>query len=79
MVAMLKIERLLFNFDKTSKFSLFKKKFLIELVCVSPIPSILVKFSILLFSANLKKFSADFKCLAISFAFSCPICLIPNE
>ena len=38
-----------------------------------------LKFSILLFSANLKKFSADFKCLAISFAFSCPICLIPNE
>ena len=28
---------------------------------------------------DLKKFTAVFKCLPISLAFSCPICLIPNE
>ena len=37
------------------------------------------KGDILAIFENRKKLIADLKCFAISFAFSCPICLIPIE
>jgi len=58
---------------------LFKKKFFTELICVSPIPSIFNKSFNLISSERLRKFSENFNVLAINFAFSNPICLIPRE
>jgi len=48
----------------------FLKKSLIELICVSPIPSIFDRYLIFFLFESLKKLRADFKCLARSFAFS---------
>ena len=45
---------------------------------MSPIPSILIKSSNFLDFAREMKFFNDFKFLEINFAFSKPICLIPN-
>jgi len=62
----------------TSRFVLLEKKFLIEFIWVSPIPSIFNRslyFFVLDSSLNFKK---DPKYFAISFAFSKPICLIPR-
>ena len=63
----------------TPTLTLFKKKFLIEFTCVSPIPSI---FSSSLYLSSLHKelnFEIDLKYFESIFAFSKPICLIPNE
>jgi hypothetical protein len=62
---------------KTLIFVLFRKKFFIELIWVSPIPSIFRRSSILLNFDNDKKFFIDFKFFAINFAFSRPICPYP--
>ncbi len=73
------IERILQSSFKIFKFILLEKKLFIELICVSPIPSI---FDNSFKSLSLDKFiklDADFKYFEINLAFSKPMCLIPKE
>ena len=62
---------------------LFKKKFSIDKICVSPIPSKSTKlvniFFLVFKSNNLANSFIEPKKLAKIFAFSCPMCLIPME
>jgi len=67
------------RFIKTNKFSLLEKKFFIDLTCVSPIPSISSNSSKFLLVDKLIKFPHVLKYFAKIFAFSYPICLIPNS
>ena len=63
---------------KTFKLAKTEKKCLTELICVSPIPSIFIKSSKLLFFESAIKFFSDFKFLEIILAFSKHICLMPK-
>ena len=67
------------NSLKTFKFVLLEKKFLIELICVSPIPSIFNKSSYLTFCDNSLNLGKDPKYFDNTFAFSNPMCRIPKE
>ena len=71
-------DSILSNSFKTFLLVKFEKKCLIELIWVSPIPSILSKSLILSVSVKARKFFEDFKFFEINFAFSRPICLIPR-
>ena len=73
------ILRTLYSWLIIFRLVLFEKKFLIELICVSPIPSILTNSSNFLFFNKLRKFEDVFKFLEINLAFSKPMCRIPSE
>ena len=73
------ITKIFFNSSKIFILSLLLKKVLIEFSWVSPIPSIFNNSLKFLYLDKLLNFENDLKYFDKIFAFSNPICLIPNE